>query len=374
MNHPMDVPPDLARERAALRRIATVATGAASRAEVCALVAKEVGQILGVDTTRMYRYEDGGSATIVADWVRNADGAKIGIRQSVATPIVIEDRLWGNIVAASGRVVPLPPGTTARLGEFIQLVGSAIAIVETRAELAASRARALAAADEERRRFARDLHDGAQQRLVHTIVVLKMARRALQQERDDDAAACIDEALEQAERAIADVRDLSHGVLPRVLTWGGLPAAIEALAARISIPVKIDAPPLGRLDAAIEANAYYVVAEALTNVAKHARARHAAVTARVANSELRIAVEDDGVGMADPDGSGLLGLADRLRSLDGSLRVLSPPGQGTTVVASFPVAHDSGSTATRVLGTRGVPLSRTDGRRLTTQRQEGSPS
>jgi signal transduction histidine kinase len=348
MNHPMDVPPDLARERAALRRIATLATGAASCAEVCALVAEEVGQLLSVDMTRMHRYEDDGTATIVAGWDRNADGPKIGIPRSVAAQIVIDDRLWGNIVAASGRVVPLPPGTDARLGEFMQLIGTAIAIVETRAELAASRARALAAADEERRRVARDLHDGAQQRLVHTIVVLKMARRELQHERDDDAAACIDEALEQAERAVADLRDLSHGVLPRVLTWGGLHAAIEALGSRVAIPVKIDAP-LGRLDAAIEANAYFVIAEALTNVAKHAHARHVAVSARVANGELRIAVEDDGVGMADPDGSGLRGLADRLRSLNGSLRVLSAPGEGTTVVASFPVAHDSGSTDTRVL-------------------------
>jgi signal transduction histidine kinase len=335
----MDVPPDLARERAALRRIGTLATGAASCAEVCALVAEEVGQLLSVDMTRMHRYEDDGTATIVAGWDRNADGPKIGIPRSVAAQIVIDDRLWGNIVAASGRVVPLPPGTDARLGEFMQLIGTAIAIVETRAELAASRARALPAADEERRRVARDLHDGAQQRLVHTIVVLRMARSALQEERDDDddAASCVDEALEQAERAVADLRDLSHGVLPRVLTWGGLPAAIEALGSRVAIPVKIDAP-LGRLDAAIEANAYFVVAEALTNVAKHADARHVSVTARVANSVLRIAVEDDGVGMADPDGSGLLGLADRLRSLNGSLRVLSAPGEGTTVVARFPVA------------------------------------
>jgi signal transduction histidine kinase len=347
MNHPMDVPPDLARERAALRRVATLAAGAASCAEVCALVAEEVGQLLGVDTARMHRYEDDGTATIVAGWARNADRPTIGIRQSVAAPIVIDDRLWGNVVAASG-VAPLPPGTDVRLGEFMQLVGPALAIMETRAELAAARARALAAADEERRRVARDLHDGAQQRLVHTIVVLKMARRELQHERDDDAAACIDEALEQAERAVADLRDLSHGVLPRVLTWGGLHAAIEALGSRVAIPVKIDAP-LGRLDAAIEANAYFVIAEALTNVAKHAHARHVAVSARVANGELRIAVEDDGVGMADPDGSGLRGLADRLRSLNGSLRVLSAPGEGTTVVASFPVAHDSGSTDTRVL-------------------------
>jgi signal transduction histidine kinase len=206
----------------------------------------------------------------------------------------------------------------------------------SRVELAALRARIVAAADEERRQVVRDLHDGAQQRLVQTVVTLKLARRALDDEQDG-ASALVTEALEQAVRTTAELRELAHGILPSVLTRGGLRAGVEALASRMPLPVE-NGVSVGRLPAAVEATAYFVVAEALTNVAKHARARHAAVTASVEQGTLRLHVRDDGVGGARPDGSGLTGLADRLAALDGHLRVESPADGGTLVTAVIPLA------------------------------------
>jgi signal transduction histidine kinase len=203
------------------------------------------------------------------------------------------------------------------------------------AYLAASRARIVAATDEERRRVVRDLHDGAQQRLVHTVLTLKLARQALQNE-EKDAPALLTEALHHAERATAELRELAHGILPAVLTQGGLRAGVDALASRVPVPVE-NGVSVGRLPAAVEATAYFVVAEALTNVAKHARAGRAAVTARVEDGTLRVQVRDDGVGGARPDGSGLLGLADRLAALNGQLRVESPADGGTLVAADIPL-------------------------------------
>jgi signal transduction histidine kinase len=193
----------------------------------------------------------------------------------------------------------------------------------------------VAATDDERRRVVRDLHDGAQQRLVHTVITLKLAHRALEHDHDD-APELVVQALDHAEQATAELRELAHGILPAVLTQGGLHAGVDALASRMPVPVDQDVA-VGRLPAAVEATAYFVAAEALTNVAKHARARCAAVTARVEDDALLILVRDDGVGGARPGGSGLLGLADRLAVLDGRLVIESPPGAGTLVAAHIPV-------------------------------------
>jgi signal transduction histidine kinase len=194
----------------------------------------------------------------------------------------------------------------------------------------------MAATDEERRRVVRDLHDGAQQRLVHTIFTLKLAHGALQNE-EDDLPELLTAALDHAERATDELRELAHGILPGALTHGGLPAAVGTLASRMPVPVEIDVS-VGRLPPAIEATAYFVVAEALTNVAKHARAAHATVTARVDDGAVEVRVRDDGIGGARPDGTGLLGLADRLSVLDGQLRVESPPEGGTLVAADIPLS------------------------------------
>jgi signal transduction histidine kinase len=197
----------------------------------------------------------------------------------------------------------------------------------------------VAATDQERRRVVRDLHDGAQQRLVHTVITLKLAQRALQNE-EQDLAALLIEALDHAEQATGELRELAHGILPDVLTRGGLRAGVDALASRMPVPVQ-NAVSVGRLPAAVEATAYFVIAEALTNVAKHAHAQHAEVTARIEDGTLAVHVRDDGIGGARPggggSGSGLIGLADRLAAVDGQLRVESPADSGTLVAAAIPL-------------------------------------
>ena len=366
----------LAEEQAALRRVATLVAHESSPSEVSAAVAKEVAGLLGVENMRMVRYEADATVTVVAEWgepdaafpvgsrlplggkniasqvlrterparieYAKATGAvgayarSMGIRSAVGAPIVVDGRLWGVMVATSPEAGSLRADTESRLENFTELVATAISNTEAREEVAASRARIVAATDEERRRVVRDLHDGAQQRLVHTIITLKLARRAVQHERED-AAALLTEALDHAEQATAELRELAHGILPAVLTGGGLRAGVDALASRMPVPVD-NGVSVGRLAAAVEATAYFVVAEALTNIAKHARAQRAAVTAHVDDRTLRVQVRDDGIGGARPDGSGLVGLADRLAVLGGRLRVESPADGGALVTADIPLS------------------------------------
>jgi signal transduction histidine kinase len=203
---------------------------------------------------------------------------------------------------------------------------------------AEARARVLAASDEERRRVVRDLHDGAQQRLVHTVITLKLARRALAAGDAEAAVPLVVEALEHAERATADLRELAHGILPGVLSRGGLRAGVDALASRTSVRVTADVTS-DRFEPGIEATAYFVIAEALTNVVKHSGADHAEVRAFREGDTLHVEVRDAGAGGADlRGGSGLQGLDDRVSSLRGELRVVSPPGVGTVVEAVLPLA------------------------------------
>jgi signal transduction histidine kinase len=201
--------------------------------------------------------------------------------------------------------------------------------------VAGARARFVATADDERRRVVRDLHDGAQQRLVHTLITLKLAQRAAQSG-DETVPALLSEALDHAEQAIVELRELAHGILPAALTRGGLRAGVESLASRMPMPVEIDVCA-GRLPAPVEAAAYFVVAEALTNVAKHARARRAEVTARIEHGTVQVRVLDDGIGGARPGGAGLVGLADRLTAVGGELQVSGPPEGGTLVAAAIPL-------------------------------------
>jgi signal transduction histidine kinase len=190
------------------------------------------------------------------------------------------------------------------------------------------------AADEQRRRVVRDPHDGAQARLIHAVIALERAKA--HNAMPPDARPLVEEALMHARSAIDELRDLVHGIHPAILTSRGLAAAIEALADRAPLPVQIEIPD-ERYPTAVESTAYFVVAEALTNVAKHAHAGRAKVTARVADGTLRVQVRDDGVGGARPDGSGVRGLVDRLAVLDGRLRVESPADGGTLVAADFPL-------------------------------------
>jgi signal transduction histidine kinase len=362
----------LADEQAALRRVATLVAQAAPTSEVFEAVTREVGLQCDADLARMERVEADRTITPLAAWSRSGEvqlevgsrisleGASIaaqvlesgrparvdsfagtsgpiaeeakalGIRSSAGCPIVVGARTWGVIAASTRRAAGFPPNTEARIARFTELVAVAVANAEARAELVESRVRVLTAADDARRRVAQDLHDGAQQRLVHTIITLKLAQRA------EDNEELVGEALEQAEEANAELRELAHGMLPQILTRGGLAAGVDSLVSRVRVPVTVDVPE-DRFAPEIEASAYFVVAEALTNVAKHSRARTANVTARVDDGVLHVDVQDDGIGGARLDGSGLLGLHDRVDALGGELHVESLPGSGTRIAATLPL-------------------------------------
>jgi signal transduction histidine kinase len=230
----------------------------------------------------------------------------------------------------------LPLGIEHELAGFTELVATAIANTQAREELAASRARLVASADETRRRIVRDLHDAAQQRLVHTIITLRLAQRAHEAGDGQAAGALVSEALDHAEHANTELRELVYGILPSVLSRGGLSAGVAELTARLRVPVEVEVTR-ERFPAAVEATAYFVIAEALTNVAKHSGAASADVCAEVVDRTLRVEVRDDGVGGARADGSGLGGLADRVAALGGQLRIESPDGGGTRVTATVPL-------------------------------------
>jgi signal transduction histidine kinase len=222
------------------------------------------------------------------------------------------------------------------MAHFAQLLDTAIANADSHDQLTASRARLLTEGDEARRRVVRDLHDGAQQRLVHTIITLKLAERALRQN-DGKAESLVGEALQHAEQGNAELRELAHGILPEVLMHGGLRAAVDSVVARLDLPVHVDVPA-ERFPAETEASAYFIVTEALTNVVKHSQAERAEVRVLVEHGMLRLEVRDDGIGGADPKGHGLVGMADRVTALGGRLMIESPAGGGTLVVATLPLS------------------------------------
>jgi signal transduction histidine kinase len=367
----------LAEEQAALRRVATLVARGVPASELFDAVTAEAHQLLGADTTRLLRYEPDGTATGVAghgepgleirdgerftlegenvtatvlrtgrparmDSYEGASGSIAAtlrdqdVHGSVGAPVVVEDRLWGVMVAAWKRAETLSAGTEARMAQFTELIATAIANAQSRAELAASRARVVATADETRRRIERDLHDGAQQRLVHTVITLKLAQRAMRDNGGESVTGLVGEALEHAERATAELRDLAHGVIPASLSRG-LRAGVETLVSRARLPVTVEVTD-ERLPPALEATAYFIVAEAMTNVVKHADAGGAHIKAYVDDGALHVEVRDDGVGGAHvDDSSGLLGLHDRAAAMNGKLTVDSPPGAGTTIAATLPV-------------------------------------
>jgi GAF domain-containing protein len=366
----------LAAEQAALRRVATLVAEGAEPAAVFDAVAAEMEGLLGADQVSLARYEPGDEVTAVAyrgsgalrlplgarfrlpdqsvtSTVRRterparvedlawADGPigsivrEMGLRVSIGAPIVVDGAPWGVITASWARKEAPPEDTEERMVRFAELLDTAIANADSRDQLTASRARLVTAADEARRRVVRDLHDGAQQRLVHTIVALKLAQRALRRQ-DGQAEAIMAEALGHAESSNEELRELAHGILPAVLTHGGLPGALRALTPRVPVPVDLDIAS-DRVTADVEASAYFMVAEALTNVAKHAHAERAAVRTTVADGTLRVEVADDGIGGADPTGHGLVGMADRVTALGGRLEIDSPAAGGTRIAATFPV-------------------------------------
>jgi PAS domain S-box-containing protein len=347
----------VAEEQSALRRVATLVARGVPPAELLDAVCTEVGQLLSADSTRLLRYESDGGATVLATYgdigvqppagthsALEREGSasmaalvrSLGFRSGVAAPISVEGRLWGVMAAGWKRREPPLAEAESRVTEFTELVATAIANAESRAELTASRARVAAATLEERRRVVRDLHDGAQQRLVIAVMTLKHALLELG-DADGTTGGLIGEALDQAEQANSSLRELAHGIVPGALTRAGLRAGIQEVVSRTSLPVTTDVS-VQRLPSAIEATAYFVVSEALTNVMKHSGAQHAEVNARVEGSVLRVEVRDDGVGGADPrKGSGFTGLRDRVEALGGTMDVASPAGSGTSLIVEIPI-------------------------------------
>jgi signal transduction histidine kinase len=361
-------------EQRALRRVATAVARQHEPDEVLALVASEVARHLAADAAMTARYDGPGLATVVAEWSapgvghfrrdsqiviggptalaqvqRTGAPARVdtyegmpgdypaeirglGMRASVAAPIVVDGRLWGAVAAASVGA-PFAAGAEVRLGAFAELVGQAIANVDARLKLNESRARIVQAADEARRRIERDLHDGAQQRLVALALSLSVvAKRA-----DPATASAVSACAAELQTALAELRELARGIHPVVLTEHGLEAALQALAARSPLPVELDVELGARLAPADEAALYFVAAEALTNVAKYANATSATVRLRESDGWAQITIADDGVGGAsESGGSGLRGLADRLDALGGRIEVRSTPGEGTTIRARVP--------------------------------------
>lgn len=282
---------------------------------------------------RMDDYEnvDGSVAQLVRD---------VGVRAAVGIPIVVNGVLWGLAAVGSMNPGPLPADTEERMADFGDLVATSIANAATRDELLASRARIVAAADEARRRIERDLHDGAQQRLVALGLDLRRAEAKvpedLQPLRDE-----ISGLADSVGGVLADVQEISRGLHPAVLSRGGLNAALKALARRCTVPVGLDIHVDRRLPDPIEVGAYYVVAEALTNVVKHAQASTIDVCAQAAGSRLRLEIRDDGIGGAARDkGSGLTGLVDRVDALGGTITIQSPPGRGTSLRVDIPIHSD----------------------------------
>ena len=330
---------------------------------------------MGADATSLFRFHDDDTMTLVAVWSTDdatfplgdrrwmnppmlemrrtgvgyrfevlpedasflEEARAYGVQVTIAVPLLVEDSVWGVVFVTSRKPGAFPADTEDRVLRFTALAGIAIAHARARANLAASRARLLAAADASRRQVQRDLHDGAQQRLMQTILGLKLARAAAAGH-ECAAAAGIDEALLQAERAKGALHDLVRGVLPAVLTRHGLRAALESLTADLPLEVALDVDAR-RAAVPVETAAYFVVAEALTNVVKHAGVDHAAVRAVIGeNGGMRLEISDGGTGGADARaGTGLRGLADRVEAGGGSFEVESPPGGGTRIRASIPV-------------------------------------
>jgi signal transduction histidine kinase len=372
-----DASEQIVREHAALRRVAILVARQPSPADVFAAVTEEAGRLLGAQTTNLMRVESPELAVIVAGWSEGAahvpvgstgllDGRglvgkilntgrpsrvedfdevggavaasmrSLGLRSGVAGPVIVGGRIWGALVACSAGAVPLSAGTEDRIAAFAQLVSLAIENAETRQELAASRARLVAAADEARRRIERDLHDGAQQRLLATALTLTLLQQRLNGE-PDCVGSLLASAREELDRGLCELRELARGLHPAVLTDRGVEAAVRSIVQRAPVPVDLRAAVPARLDPTIEAAAYFVVSEALTNVGKYARASSASVELELAGDTLVVTIDDDGIGGADPAlGSGLRGLVDRVQAVGGRLAVSSPPGEGTRLRAELP--------------------------------------
>jgi len=365
-------------EHAALRRIATLVAGEAASQRVFEQVTAEAARTIGAAAASLARFDKDDTVTFVGGWSESGtlafpvdsrvalegtgvlaalrDSGKpqridryegrtgelverftsFGYSSATAAPVKLGAQVWGALVAAGRRGAPLPAGAASRLTDFADLVAQALANADAYRKLAASRARIVEAADIERQRLERNLHDGAQQRLVSLALQLRLVKASLRKD-PASAEARLAEAEGELEQALDELRELARGIHPAVLTDRGLAAALVAMAERASLPVELTRVPEDRLPDSIEAAIYYLVAEAITNVAKYAQATQASVAVDRSDGIATVVVSDDGVGGAEPkSGSGLVGLTDRVEALGGRLRIDSPPGRGTRITAEIP--------------------------------------
>ena len=367
----------LAGEQAARRRVATLVATSVPPAEVFSAVAEEVERLLDAQATAIGRLAPDGTMAIVASSgtardelpvgtrlkleselalttvVRTGRSARVdgysrasesvnlraqrlGIRGTVAVPIMVEGSLWGSIAAGTDRD-RFPADAEQRMAEFTDLVATAIANADSRSQLAASRRRIVAAADEVRREIERNLHDGTQQRLVSLGLAVRAAEADVPPDRSDLRVE-LSRIVTGLTDAVAELREFSRGIHPAILSQGGLGPALRALARRSTIPVELDVTTDTRLPEPIEIAAYYVASEALANAAKHAQASRIEVSLATRHGSLVLSIRDDGVGGADSgQGSGLVGLQDRVEALGGTIRIDSPPGGGTSLVVTLPL-------------------------------------
>ena len=371
-----------ARQQTALRRVATLVARGVPPSEVFSAVVAELADCLDVQNASLFRYEPDGTAVLVAaadepglqempvgerfslegesiaamvqrsgrvarmdshDCASGSAAARIralGLVSGVGAPIMAGSRVWGVAIAGSSRSDAFPPSAERRVSDFADLITIAIANAHARAELSASRARIVAAADNTRRRIERDLHDGAQQRLVSLGLKLRLAEEsvppgqtALRGQISDVVTGLV---------GISDeLREMSHGIHPAILSKGGLGPALKTLARRSTVPVNLDVDVTRRLPDYVEVAGYYVVAESLTNVAKHAQAARVEVAANAENDTLCLSIRDDGVGGADTGkGSGLIGLVDRVEALGGQIVITSHLGEGTSLDVRIPLGRE----------------------------------
>jgi len=373
---------EVAAEQAALRRIAALLARSVPAGEVFDAVVDEVRSLMGVDAAGLGRYEADETATLVAisaeadvrlaspgdelsteghniaalvwrtgqparidDFTKATGGENVrrardgGLQSIVGAPVHVRERLWG-VFGVYSMHEPLPPDTEERLADFAALVESAIANVQAWSELEASRVRIISAADEARRRVQRDLHDGAQQR----IVALTLKTRMLAQSEAAQTTG-LDAELRRHEvelnGVLEELRTIASGLHPPALSQRGLDPALRTLARRSPVPVVLDARLPEGLGESVEVAVYYLIAETLTNIAKHAQASRIDVTVEPRDRHLRVCVRDDGVGGADPAcGSGLVGLKDRIEAFGGTMTLDSPSGRGTTVIAQLPLPEN----------------------------------
>jgi signal transduction histidine kinase len=321
--------------QAALRRVATAVAQGLPPGEVFSTVTMELARALHAEHAALFRYDADGTAVLVA-----AHDASGGQPMSVGrtAPIIVDGEQWGVAVVSSLRAQPFPPDTVARLADFARLVAMAIANAQAKSDLTASRMRIVTAADDARRRLERDLHDGAQQRLVSLALKTRMTEVALP-EGQDAVRAQLDEIVQGLSDVSEELRAISRGIHPAILSKGGLGPALRSLACRSVVPVDLDVDVPSRLPDRVEVAAYYVVAEALTNTARHAHADEVKVSVKATDGHLDLVIEDDGAGGADPsNGSGLIGLVDRVEAVGGHLWVNSPAGVGTSLAATIPCA------------------------------------